>query len=63
MPMSARTRVFVSCALANEIADDVCAKQSAFRIIARQEFDRAEPVIFILKVRSNLMFPVHTETS
>jgi hypothetical protein len=34
--------------VASETTDDVCAKQSAFGIIARQEFDRTEPVIFIL---------------
>lgn len=48
--------------VANEITDDVRAKQSAFGIISRQEFDRAEPVIFILPVRSNLMLSVHTKT-
>ena len=47
--------------VANEITDDVCAKQSAFGIIARQEFNRTEPVILILPVRSNLMLPLHTE--
>jgi NhaP-type Na+/H+ or K+/H+ antiporter len=41
----------------------VCAKQSAFGIIAMQEFDRAVPVIFILPVRSNFMLQVHTKTA
>ena len=49
--------------VANKMTDDLCAKQSAVGIIARQEFDRAEPVIFILPVWSNLMLPVHTSTA
>jgi hypothetical protein len=33
------------------MADDVCGKESTFGVIARQEFDHAEPVIFILPER------------
>jgi len=34
--------------VAKQMADDVCGKHSAFGVIAGQEFDRAEPVIFSL---------------
>ena len=41
--------------------DDDCGKESAFGIIAGQEFDCAEPIIFLLPVHTfnllNLQFP------
>jgi hypothetical protein len=43
------------------MTDDFCAKQSALAIIAGQKVDRAEPVIFILPLRFNLMLQVHTK--
>ena len=46
--------------VAKQIPDDVCGKHSAFGIIAGQEFDRAEPVIFVLPVRFNVVSSVHT---
>jgi hypothetical protein len=43
------------------VADDGCRKQSAFGIIAGQEFDCAEPIIFLVPVHTfnslNLHFP------
>ncbi|SRR5713101_588770 len=39
--------------LAKQIADELCGKQSTFGIVVEQEFDGAEPVLFILPVRFN----------
>ena len=47
--------------VARKIAYDVRNRQWTFGTIARQESDRAEPVIFILSVRFNLILPVHTK--
>ena len=49
--------------VAKQITDDACGKQSSIGIIPRQEFDRAEPVIFILPVWFNLILPVYTKTA
>ena len=40
-------------------AANVCGKHSTFGVIAWQEFDRAEPAIFILPVRFNVVLSVH----
>jgi hypothetical protein len=42
------------------IEQTVCGKHSTFVVIAGQEFDRAEPVIFVLPVRFNVVLSVHT---
>src|SRR5258708_24841361 len=42
------------------MADDVCGKHSTFETIAGQELDRAEPVIFVLPVRFDVVLSVHT---
>jgi hypothetical protein len=57
-----RTCVRQLC-VAKQIANDVSGKQSAFGIITGHEFDGAEPVIFILPVRFNLMLQVHTKAA
>jgi hypothetical protein len=42
------------------MAADVCTEESTFGVIDRQEYHRAEPVIFILPVRFNVVLSVHT---
>src|SRR5580704_11811768 len=46
--------------VAKQIADDVCGKHSTFEVIAGQELDRAEPVIFVFPVRFNVVLSAHT---
>jgi hypothetical protein len=44
---------------AKQIADDVCCKHSAFGV-SGQEFHGAEPVVFVLPMRSMSRLSVHT---
>ena len=54
-------RVHSSAVRSKQIADDVCGKHSAFDVIAGHEFRRAQPLIFVLPVRFNVvLLSVHT---
>lgn len=37
----------------------ICGEHSTFGVMAGQEFDRAEPVIFVLPVRFKIVLSVH----
>jgi len=50
--------VYSSIVCSQQIANDVCGKQSTFPIMAGQEFDLAEPVLLLLRYgsKSSLRF-------
>ena len=56
-----KTYMLESTAQRARVDDDGCGKESAFGIIAGQEFDCAEPIIFLVPVHTfnslNLHFP------